>query len=63
VNKMLRRIFGPKREDVAGGWRRLHFEELRNFCASQDATRMIKSRGRRMSSVGHIASMGEMKYA
>jgi hypothetical protein len=33
-NRVLRRIFGPKREEVAGGWRRLHNEELRKFYAS-----------------------------
>jgi hypothetical protein len=34
-NRVLRRIFGPKREEVAGGWRQLHNEELHNLCASQ----------------------------
>jgi hypothetical protein len=43
-NKVLRRIFGPKREEVAGDWRRLHNEELRNFCTSSNIIRMIKSR-------------------
>jgi hypothetical protein len=33
-NRVLRRIFGPKREEMAGSWRRLHSEELCNFCAS-----------------------------
>jgi hypothetical protein len=53
---VLRRIFGPKREEVAGGWRRLHSEELRNLYASPNVIRVMKSR--RMRLVGHIASMG-----
>jgi hypothetical protein len=40
-NKVLRRIFVPKREEVAGGWRRLHNEELHNFYASPNIIRMI----------------------
>jgi hypothetical protein len=43
-NSLLRRIFGPKREEVAGGWRRLHCEELRNLYASPDIVMVIKSR-------------------
>jgi hypothetical protein len=43
-NRVLRRIFGPKREEVAGGWRRLHNEELHNLYASPDIIRVIKSR-------------------
>jgi hypothetical protein len=41
---VLRRISGPKREEVAGGWRRLHNEELHNLYASPDIVRVIKSR-------------------
>jgi hypothetical protein len=41
-NRVLRGIFGPKREDVMGGWRRLHNEELHNFCASPNVIRAIK---------------------
>jgi hypothetical protein len=41
-NRALRRIFGPKMEDVAGGWRRLHNEELRNLYASSNIMRVIK---------------------
>jgi hypothetical protein len=41
-NRFLRRIFGPKRDEVAGGWRKLHNEELHNF--SPSIIRMIKSR-------------------
>jgi hypothetical protein len=41
---VLRRIFGPKREEVAGGWRRLHNEELHNLHATPNVIRVIKSR-------------------
>jgi hypothetical protein len=41
---VLRRIYGPKREEVAGDWRRLHNEELHNLYASPNTIRMIKSR-------------------
>jgi PAS domain-containing protein len=41
-NRMLRRIFGYKREEVAGGWRRLHNEELHNLYASPNIFRVIK---------------------
>jgi hypothetical protein len=43
-NGVLRRIFGPKREEVAGGWRRLHNEELHNLYALSNTIRVIKSR-------------------
>jgi hypothetical protein len=43
-NRLLRRIFGPKRDEVGGGWRRLQNEELRNLYASPDIIRVIKSR-------------------
>jgi hypothetical protein len=43
-NRVLRRIFGPKREEVAGGWRRLHNEELHNLYASTNIITVIKSR-------------------
>jgi hypothetical protein len=41
-NAVLRGIFGPKREEVAGGWRRLHNEELHSFYASQNIIRVIR---------------------
>jgi hypothetical protein len=41
---VLRRTFGSRREEVAGGWRRLHNEELRNLYASPDIIRVIKPR-------------------
>jgi hypothetical protein len=43
-NRVLRRIFGPKREEVSGGWRRLHNEELHNLYASPNIIRVIKTR-------------------
>jgi hypothetical protein len=56
---MLRRIFEPKKEEVAEGWRRLHNEQLHNFHASPYIIRMIQSR--RMKWTGHVARMGEMR--
>jgi hypothetical protein len=58
-NRMLRRIFGPKREEVAGGWRRLDNEELHDLYASPNIIRVIKSR--RMRLAGHVACMGWMR--
>jgi len=43
-NRLLRRIFGPKRQKVAGSWRRLYNEELHNMCTSLNIIREIKSR-------------------
>jgi hypothetical protein len=43
-NKVLRRIFGPKRDEVMGGWRKLHNEELRDLYSSPSRIRIIKSR-------------------
>jgi hypothetical protein len=45
-NRVLRRIFGPKREKVAGGWRRLHNEELRDLYASSNIISLMKTRVR-----------------
>jgi hypothetical protein len=56
---MLRRIFGPKREEVAGGWRRLHNEELHNLYTSPNINKAIKSV--RMRWAEHATRMGEMK--
>jgi hypothetical protein len=58
-NSVLRRIFGPRREEVAGDWRKLHNEEICDFYASPNINRVKKSR--RMRWVGHVAHMGEMK--
>ena len=54
---VLRRIFGPRREEVTGECRRLHNEELNDLCSSSNIVRVIKSR--RMRWVGHVARMGE----
>jgi hypothetical protein len=58
-NRVLRRIFGPKRDEVAGEWRKLHNEELHNLHSSPDIIRQIKSR--RMRWAGHVARMGEKR--
>jgi hypothetical protein len=55
-NRVLRRIFGPKRDRVTGGWRKLHNEELHNLYSSPSIIRIIKSR--KMSWAGHVARMG-----
>jgi hypothetical protein len=60
-NRVLRRIFGPKRDEVTGGWRKLHNEELHNFYSSPCIIRMIKSR--RMRWKGHVARMGDKRNA
>jgi hypothetical protein len=54
-NKVLRTIFGPKRDEVPGGRRKLHNEELHNLYSSPSIIRMIKSR--RMRWAGHVARM------
>jgi hypothetical protein len=53
---VLRRIFGPKREEVTGEWRKLHNEELRDLYSSSNIIRIIKSRRKRWT--GHVARMG-----
>jgi hypothetical protein len=58
-NRVLRRIFGPKRDGVTGGWRKLHNEELHNLYTSSSIIRIIKSR--RMRWAGHVARMGEKR--
>jgi hypothetical protein len=60
-NRVLRRIFGPKRDEVTGGWRKLHNEELHNLYFSPSIIIMIKSR--RMRWAGHVARMGEKRNA
>jgi hypothetical protein len=54
-NRVLKRIFGPKSDEVTGGWRKLHNEELHNLYSSPTITRAIKSR--RMRWAGHVARM------
>jgi hypothetical protein len=58
-NRVLRRIFGPKRDEVTGEWRKLHSGELHNLYASPDIIRQIKSRT--MSGTGYVACMGEAR--
>jgi hypothetical protein len=52
-NRVLRRIFGPKRDGVIGGWRKLHYEKLHDLYSSPSIIRIIKSR--RMRWVQHVA--------
>jgi hypothetical protein len=56
-NRVLRRIFGPKRDEVTKEWRKLHNVELHNLYSSPDIIRQILSRRMRWS--GHVARMGE----
>ena len=56
-NRVLRKIFGPRRDEVTGEWRRLHNEELNDLYSSPNIVRVIKSR--RMRWAGHVARMGE----
>jgi len=56
-NIVLRRIFGPRRDEVTGDWRRLHNVELNDLFSSPNILRVIKSR--RMRWAGHVARMGE----
>jgi len=55
-NRVLRRIFGPKRDEVRGEWRKLHNEELYDLCCSPNFVWTIKLR--RMRWAGHVAPMG-----
>jgi hypothetical protein len=57
--RVLRRIFGLKRDDVTGGWRELHNEEIHNLYSSPSIIRMIRSR--RMRWAGHVARMVETR--
>jgi hypothetical protein len=56
-NRVLRRIFGTKRDEVTGEWRKLYNEELHNLSSSPDITRQVRSR--RMRWAGHVECMGE----
>jgi hypothetical protein len=58
-NRVLRRMFGPKRDEVTGEWRKLHNEALRDLYSSPSIIRTIKSR--RMRWAGHVARMGEKR--
>jgi hypothetical protein len=57
VNRVLRRVFGPKRDEVTRKWRKLHNEKLNDLYCSPNIVRVIKSR--RMSWAGHVARVGE----
>jgi len=56
-NRVLRRVFGPKRDEVTGEWRKLHNEDLSDLYSLPNIVRVVKSR--RMRWVGHVASMGQ----
>jgi hypothetical protein len=56
-NRVLRRIFGPKRDEVRGEWRRLHNKELYAVCFAPDIIRVITSRRLRLE--GYVARVGE----
>jgi hypothetical protein len=58
-NMVLRRIFGPRRDEETGEWRRLHNEELNDLYSSPNIVRVTKSK--RMRRVGHVARMGEYR--
>jgi hypothetical protein len=58
---VLRRIFGPKKDEVTGGWRKLHNEELHGLYSSPSIVRVIKAR--RMRWAGHMTRMGEVRGA
>jgi hypothetical protein len=60
-NRVLRRIFGPKRDEVTGEWKRLHNEELNDLYSSPNIIRVIKAR--RMRWAGHVARMGKGRGA
>jgi hypothetical protein len=58
-NRVLRRVFGPKKDEVMGEWRKLHNVELRDLYSSRSIIRIIKSR--RMRWAGHVSRMGEKR--
>jgi hypothetical protein len=60
-NRVLRRMFRPKRDGVTGGWRKLHNEELHNLYSSSGIIRIITSRNRRWA--GYVAPMGKKRNA
>jgi hypothetical protein len=60
-NRVLKRIFGPKRDEATGDWRRLYNEELNNLYSSPNIIRVIKSRRLRLA--GHVARTGEERGA
>jgi hypothetical protein len=60
-NRVLRRIFGPKRDEVTGEWRKLHNEEHHDLYSSPSIIRIMKTR--RIRWAGHVARMGEKRNA
>jgi hypothetical protein len=60
-NRVLRRIFGGKRNKMVGGWRELHNEELHNLCSSLNIIKMIKSR--KMRWARHVERLGAKRNA
>jgi hypothetical protein len=60
-NRVLRRIFGPRRDEVTGEWRKLQNEELHGFYSSPSIIRIMKSRRMRWS--GHVARMRDKRNA
>jgi hypothetical protein len=60
-NRVLRRIFGPKRDEVTGEWRKLHNKELHDLYSSPSVIRILKSG--RIRWAGHVARMGEKRNA
>jgi hypothetical protein len=60
-NRVLRRIFGPKRDEVTGEWRKVHNKELRDLYSSPSIIRIIKSR--RIKWAGHVARIREKRNA
>jgi hypothetical protein len=60
-NRVLRRIFGPRRDEVTGDWRKLHNEELTNLYSSLNIIGTMKSK--RVRWVGHVARVGEKRNA
>jgi hypothetical protein len=60
-NRVLRRVFGPKRDEVTEEWRKLHNEELSDLYSLPNIMRVVKSR--RMRWAGHVAGMGETRNA
>jgi hypothetical protein len=60
-NRVLRRIFGPKTDDITGDWRRQHKEEVYDLYSSPNTILVIKSR--RMRCAGRVACMGERRGA
>ena len=58
-NRVSRKVFGPKRDEVTGEWRKLHNEELNDLYSLPNIVRLVKSR--RMRWAGHVARMGEAR--